>query len=370
MKRVIGYLVVVAVLMTTITFLPAASVQVEGNNSGFAVSAADVTVSVATPTNLKVKRENSTSLALSWNKVAGASGYQVYKWNAKAKKYKRAETLKGANQLIWTEKKLNSKAAYRYKVRAYKNVDEEKRYSAFTYVVHAIPYADRGKKVNAKSVNVDYVDRCLGLRGVKKVAASVNVPKGKSALSKTLAWKSSNPSIVKVSKNGWIRAQGKPGKAKVYIRAHNGVKKTLNITVTDYAHPVTFSNLNQVKKCSTKAFDILSTYKDDMCTIVAALEQYKSETDFYYEGGELQVEGVLIDYAPVEDLLTNLTKSQEITVSLRQGIVSFYIFSKDVGKEGVVIEYSDFNGKDNIKDGIIKIAPCWYAIDGNKANGD
>ena len=245
---------------------------------------------------LKIVKESDSSLKLTWGKAAGVSGYSVYKWDAKAQKYRITKTLPGGKSVAWTDKKLKSNVTYKYKVRAFKNVSGKKQYGAYSNAVSASAYTTKAKTVNASSIQVDYSARYLGLNGVKKVFASVIVSKGKNALSKTLTWKSTNRSIVKVNQYGWIEAQGKPGKAKVIIRAHNGVTRTLVITVADYARPAKFTNLDKVKKWNKTASSVLSKYRIEITSIAAWLERIKKEVRFLYEDNNLQYDYNVINF--------------------------------------------------------------------------
>lgn len=62
------------------------------------------------------------TITLKWEKVAGASGYRVYKYNSKTKKYEHiASVTKGTSYKL---SNLKSGTIYKFKVRAYKNGDE------------------------------------------------------------------------------------------------------------------------------------------------------------------------------------------------------------------------------------------------------
>ncbi len=58
----------------------------------------------------------ATSITLKWNKVTGASGYRVYKYNPKTKKY---EKLNDVTSNSFKISKLKSATTYKFKVRAY-----------------------------------------------------------------------------------------------------------------------------------------------------------------------------------------------------------------------------------------------------------
>ena len=64
--------------------------------------------------------QTTTAITLKWNKVTGADGYRVYKYNSKTKKY---EKYKDVTKTTLKISKLKAGTAYKYKVRAYTKDD-------------------------------------------------------------------------------------------------------------------------------------------------------------------------------------------------------------------------------------------------------
>lgn len=64
--------------------------------------------------------QTTTSITLKWKKVTGASGYRVYQYNTKTKKYEKVKDVTGTTLKI---SKLSAGTKYKFKVRAYKNDD-------------------------------------------------------------------------------------------------------------------------------------------------------------------------------------------------------------------------------------------------------
>lgn len=81
-------------------------------------------------TSLKVSRRSKTSVKLTWKKVSGASGYQIYRYNASKKKYVKIATIKSGTTIKYTNSKLKSGKTYRYKVRAYRSVNGKNLYGS------------------------------------------------------------------------------------------------------------------------------------------------------------------------------------------------------------------------------------------------
>ena len=107
--------------------------------------------------NLKAQAKSKTSVKLSWSKVSGAEGYEIYRtvmisgsnerkvdassdWgstyssNSYASK-KLVKTIKKASTKSYTDKKLTSGMTYSYEVRAYKTIGKSKYYISETNYV-------------------------------------------------------------------------------------------------------------------------------------------------------------------------------------------------------------------------------------------
>lgn len=89
----------------------------------------------ATPSLKKVTNvtcsKTSSSVTLKWNKVNGASGYQIYRANKKAGTYKKIATVTTAT---YKNEKLESGVQYYYKIRAYRKVGETTKVGAFSTI--------------------------------------------------------------------------------------------------------------------------------------------------------------------------------------------------------------------------------------------
>lgn len=89
-------------------------------------NAGKTTVTVNKVSGLKVKKN-----VLSWKKVSGAEGYQVYRANGKKGAFKLLKSLKKNK---YTDKKAKAGKTYRYKVRAYKTANGKKVYGKYSAV--------------------------------------------------------------------------------------------------------------------------------------------------------------------------------------------------------------------------------------------
>lgn len=97
-------------------------------------------------------KQSETSIKLSWNKVEGATGYRVYLYNTKTKKYK---TLGTTEKLSCTIKKLKAGTVYKFAVKAYTKTEEGNLWSKYyteleTATKPAVPSV-KGKADTAKA---------------------------------------------------------------------------------------------------------------------------------------------------------------------------------------------------------------------------
>lgn len=85
--------------------------------------------SVAKVSGIKSSSNTTKSLKLSWNKVSGASGYEVYQYNSKSKKYGKAADVKGTSVFVT---KLSGASSYSFRVRAYSIADGTKYFGSYS----------------------------------------------------------------------------------------------------------------------------------------------------------------------------------------------------------------------------------------------
>lgn len=83
----------------------------------------------------------TSSITLSWNKVTGAKGYEIWRYNSSSKTYKKLKTITSGSTLSYTNSNLLSASQYKYKIRSYKTVKIDnkniKYYGKFTKVITA-----------------------------------------------------------------------------------------------------------------------------------------------------------------------------------------------------------------------------------------
>lgn len=94
----------------------------------------DVITTITKPkaTTIKLKT-NSKQAVVSWSKVSGASGYEVYMATSKKGTYKKIAT-KGSTVTKMTKSKLTSGKTYYFKVKVYKTIDGKKVYGKYSTI--------------------------------------------------------------------------------------------------------------------------------------------------------------------------------------------------------------------------------------------
>ena len=97
-----------------------ATVTFKGNYTG-TVSAQFKIVGSAKPATPVITSYSSSASAvkINWNKVSGADGYRVYRYNTSTKKWDKACTLNSADVVNYRDSSLKAATVYKYKVKAF-----------------------------------------------------------------------------------------------------------------------------------------------------------------------------------------------------------------------------------------------------------
>lgn len=98
------------------------------------------------PTNVKASANTAASVKLSWKKVTGASGYQIYAYDKSAGKYKQLAVVKGNSKTSYTVKNLKAATTLQYKVRCYQTLEDKEYYSSYSDIVYT---ATKPKKISS-----------------------------------------------------------------------------------------------------------------------------------------------------------------------------------------------------------------------------
>ena len=176
---------------------------------------------------------------LSWTKVTGAEGYDVFfspcSSADKTNVLKKAKTIKGNTTLSWSKTGLKKGVAYTASVRAWAKKGGKKQYVMSSTQVHAYAGNAGDGRTNAKKVTAQKAKVTLRTGKSFKIKASVvGAVRGKPLMSNEhavrLRYLSSNAKVAKVNKSGKVTAKAK-GSCKIYAYAHNGVRTAVSVTV-------------------------------------------------------------------------------------------------------------------------------------------
>ena len=80
--------------------------------------------------SVSVKVSSDLSNTVSWKKIAGASGYLVYRKTASGK-WTRIATITKSSTITYQDKKISANTVYEYTVRAYRNVNGKRVTSSY-----------------------------------------------------------------------------------------------------------------------------------------------------------------------------------------------------------------------------------------------
>lgn len=105
------------------------SLKIGGKKKTGYIKKSHITI-IRKPT-LKLSSVSSSKIKLTWDKISGASGYEIQRYNPSKKKYVKIKTIKNGSTVSYTNSKLKSKTVYKYKIRSYKTVKGKKIYSYY-----------------------------------------------------------------------------------------------------------------------------------------------------------------------------------------------------------------------------------------------
>ncbi|MDR0222812.1 MAG: InlB B-repeat-containing protein [Oscillospiraceae bacterium] len=91
----------------------------------------------ARPGSPKAAAKSESKITVSWKKVSGADGYEVYRATSKDGEYARVKRITKGSTVSWGDTGLKSNKTYYYKIRSYKTVDGKRVYSSYTAVKSA-----------------------------------------------------------------------------------------------------------------------------------------------------------------------------------------------------------------------------------------
>ncbi len=155
-----------------------------------------VTVKPGTVANLKASGSSKKSITIKWDSVSDVTGYRVFRYDKAKKKYVKIADLKSNSHKIWG---LTKASAYKFKVRAYKNLNKKSYLGKYSSVLSAYTRPDKPKHLtvlknkSAASVKLSWTST----KGVKSYAIYASADGGAFNKVKTV---SGNKHSVKLKK--------------------------------------------------------------------------------------------------------------------------------------------------------------------------
>ena len=306
------------------------------NSSYLPIAKANETESaqLSTPAFVRARSYKAKKIKITWNKVDGADGYQIYQ--KKKKKFVKVAEI-NANKKKWLSPK--TKSYQTYMVRACKKGNGTVQYSGFSYTVGAKPYKKNAKKVNAGTIYSKKYQYNMGL--YETAAPEIVIEKSKYSKNKkavvvdtSLRWYSTDESIVTVDEKGVIHSQNTTGQCQVYARAHNGnYTKKIDVNVSRYAYPAKFEYLENTQPVME---DFVNKYQEDMKAIAEYFEIREKNGNvkngvFKISEDRTRIETNLHEeeYAPVKQNLWNILSDypRDLEIGAGRGVsfdLSYY----------------------------------------------
>jgi hypothetical protein len=183
---------------------------------------------------LKAQPRGSHTEKLTWTRVKGADGYDLY-YAKCSRKLKWMKTFKSWKTRTYYKEGLKKGVAYKYKIKAYKMVNGRKKYVCSAIAAHAVAGGYNKKYTDAASI------KAAKKRITLKVGKSTTVSAKQTKLKKSrrylttahanyFRYRSTDPSIAKVNSKGKVTAKAK-GKCRICIQAQNGLADFITIKV-------------------------------------------------------------------------------------------------------------------------------------------
>ncbi|MBR4079739.1 MAG: fibronectin type III domain-containing protein, partial [Christensenellaceae bacterium] len=110
---------------------------VNGSNIFGAYSAAVSAKPIPAAPSITVANAGSRKIKIGWNKIAGASGYEVLRSTSASGTYSIVKTVTSGSTVSFTNTGLTKGKTYYYKVRAYRTVSGKKVYGNYSAVKYA-----------------------------------------------------------------------------------------------------------------------------------------------------------------------------------------------------------------------------------------
>lgn len=218
------------------------------------------TIAPKATTGVKAKILTANSITLVWSKTTGATGYRVYQYSSSKGEYVLKKSLTGTSYKVTG---LKEGTSYKFKIRPYTKENDG-----------TVIWGDYSSTLSVKTKSA-YSIKMLSSAATLYIGASKTLKATPTPSSKTVAWKSSDKSIAKVSSDGKVTAVKK---GTVTITAYFKVdgktyKDTCTITVKTPSVKLSETSATLVKgktlklKATTAPSDLAVTWKSSNTSV-------------------------------------------------------------------------------------------------------
>ncbi|MGI6736313.1 MAG: hypothetical protein ACOX41_03240 [Anaerovoracaceae bacterium] len=206
--------------------------EYEFSNGGS--SSGGSTTASASFLRLFAKSVGSSREKLTWNRIPGAGGYEIY-CARYGEKLKKVKTLRGAGSCKYTKTGLKKGGEYRYRVKAYRTVGGHKIYAAVSDVSIAIAGGANRTYTDPGSIELFVGKLTMQVGETQRVSASVGrMVKHRKLLPQShvarCRYRTDDSRVAVVSSSGRVTAK-KAGSCRIYAYAASGLAISEKITV-------------------------------------------------------------------------------------------------------------------------------------------
>lgn len=128
-KRTITMLLALIMVFTMV--MPAMAAEAE-DDAAAATKLTSSQVKVITPTGVKAASYSYSRIKVSWNKIDGADGYEVYRATSKSGKYEKVYSTGNPDKLYYINTGRITGKTYWYKIRGYKKISGKTYYTRYS----------------------------------------------------------------------------------------------------------------------------------------------------------------------------------------------------------------------------------------------
>lgn len=146
-------MIVTSIVLFLCVITSTISTGLENSSVLFRASAEDVTVEKPVITSCT---STYSSVKLKWNKIAGVSGYRIYRYNSETDEYEKIAVLNGETKRSYTDTELDPSSAYKYRIKAYITQNGKTTYSKKS---SAVTVQTKDVVVPQSVINTDYTSK-------------------------------------------------------------------------------------------------------------------------------------------------------------------------------------------------------------------